>query len=124
MSGHSPSGPGVGMARMSSVVGAVDQPLQPAAHRLLREGVHHQHQRRGREAAFLRVAERKQVRQERQGEAIQFQRQCEQAGEHECGADDDADAEQVVGEDGIAYGCQEEDGGEGADMDEAEVPQP
>ncbi len=106
---------------MSPVVGPVDHPLQPAADRLLGEGVHHQHQGRGREAALPGAAQRQQVRQEREDEAVEFQRQREQARQNEGGPDDDVDTEQVVGEHGVADGCQEQDGGEGADVDEGRL---
>lgn len=93
----------MGVVWVPSVVDPVNPPPQPAAYRLLREGVHHQHQGRSREAALLCIAQGQQVRQEREDEAVEFQRQREQAREDEGSPDDNVDAEQVVGEDGVAH---------------------
>lgn len=101
--------------------GAVNAGLQPAAHRLLGEGVDDQHHDGGGQVALRLVPDRHQADEEGKRQLVQLQGQGDEAGVDEGGADDEADIEQVVDKHGVRDGEQEEDRGEGADVDEAEV---
>ena len=87
---------------------AVNHPLQPYPNRPLGEGVDNQRDSRCCKAALGRVPERQELRQETDGQLVQLQSQRDQSGVDERGPDDDTDAEQVRGEDGIADGSQEQ----------------
>ena len=104
--------------------GAVDQLFQPVANRLLGEGVDDQRDSRRCIGTLGGVPDRQQAGQERDGQLVQLQGQRDQARIDERRTDDDPEAEQVRGEDGVAHGRKEQDRRERADVDEPEVAEP
>ena len=74
---------------------AVYHTLQPAAHGLLGEGVDNQSDGCRRKGSLCRIPQRQKLRQERQGQAVQFQRQRDETRINKGYTDNDADAEQV-----------------------------
>lgn len=94
------------------VQNVVDPPFQCLSDGFLGEGVDDQRNGRGGKTARLGIAKRQQVRQETDGQAVEFQGEGDQACIDKGGPNNQADAEQVVDKHRVPHSGQKQNGGQ------------